>query len=47
MYERWSKKLGCYVYGWQFTHTHSILDPISCQIEKVMEIWEWRESQQD
>jgi len=40
------EKLGCYVYCWQFTHAHSISDPISCQIGKAMAMWEWQESQQ-
>lgn len=42
------EKLGCYVYCWQFTHTHthSICDPISCRIGKAMGMWERQESQQ-
>ena len=40
------EKLGCYVYCWQFTHAHSIWDPISCQIGKAMGMWEQQESQQ-
>lgn len=40
------EKLGCYVYCWQFTHAHSIWDPISCQIGKAMGMWERQESQQ-
>lgn len=40
------EKLGCYVYCWQFTHAHSICDPISCQIGKAMGMWKRQESQQ-
>ena len=40
------EKLGCYVYCWQFTHAHSIWDPISCQIGKAMGMWDERASQQ-
>lgn len=40
------EKFSWYVYCWQFKDAHSIWDLISCQIGKVMGMWELQESQQ-